>query len=121
MLYIMEFIKNLSTTYLLVFFKFSIISDFELCFDSTQEYQFRSMRLQNIIFSYIRPTALQPNIQAVMACFVTNLAACVGGITWVLLDYRHEKKYSALGFCCGAVAGLVCITPGSGYVGPASR
>lgn len=73
--------------------------------------------------------ALQPNIQAVMACFVTNLSACVGGITWVLLDYRylklrnqidiakmvkesneqvfklcrHEKKYSALGFCAGAV------------------
>lgn len=42
-----------------------------------------------------------------MACFVTNLSACVGGLTWVLLDYRHEKKYSALGFCAGAVAGLV--------------
>lgn len=65
--------------------------------------------------------ALVPNIQAVMACFVTNLAACVGGLTWVLLDYRHEHKYSTLGFCAGAVAGLVCITPGSGYVGPASR
>lgn len=60
-------------------------------------------------------------MQAVMACFVTGLSAAVGGITWVLLDYRHEKKYSALGFCVGAVAGLVCITPACGFVGPASR
>ncbi|OXA52020.1 ammonium transporter 1 [Folsomia candida] len=71
-------------------------------------------------FGFNGGSALQPNIQAVMACFVTNLSACVGGITWVLLDYRHEKKYSALGFCAGAVAGLVCITPACGYVGPGS-
>lgn len=65
-------------------------------------------------------TALQPNMQAVMACFVTSLSGAVGGITWVLLDYRHEKKYSALGFCVGAVAGLVCCTPACGFIGPAS-
>lgn len=53
-----------------------------------------------------------------MAIFVTNLAAAVGGITWVLMDYRLEKKWSTVGFCSGAVAGLVCITPGSGYVQP---
>ncbi len=58
-------------------------------------------------FGFNGGSALQPNIQAVMACFVTNLSACVGGLTWVLLDYRHEQKYSALGFCAGAVAGLV--------------
>lgn len=56
-----------------------------------------------------------------MACFVTSLSGAVGGITWVFLDYRHEKKYSALGFCIGAVAGLVCCTPACGYIGPASR
>lgn len=66
-------------------------------------------------------SALEPNMRAVMACFVTNLSAAVGGITWVLLDYRHEKKYSALGFCVGAVSGLVAITPACGFVGPASR
>ncbi|OXA39790.1 Ammonium transporter 1 [Folsomia candida] len=71
-------------------------------------------------FGFNGGSALQPNVQAVMAAFVTNLSACVGGITWVLLDYRLEKKYSALGFCVGAVAGLVTITPACGYVGPAS-
>lgn len=66
-------------------------------------------------------TALQPNMQAVTTCFVTCLSGAVGGITWVLLDYRHEKKYSALGFCVGAVAGLVCCTPACGFISPASR
>ncbi|KAJ7054025.1 ammonium transporter AmtB-like domain-containing protein [Mycena amicta] len=57
------------------------------------------------------------------ACIVTNLAASVGGLTWMLWDYRIEKKWSAvaMGFCSGAIAGLVAITPGSGFVGsPAS-
>jgi Amt family ammonium transporter len=32
-------------------------------------------------------------------------------------DYRLERKWSAVGFCSGAIAGLVAITPGSGFVG----
>lgn len=32
-------------------------------------------------------------------------------------DYRIERKWSAVGFCSGAIAGLVAITPGSGFVG----
>ncbi|CAL8148012.1 unnamed protein product [Orchesella dallaii] len=71
-------------------------------------------------FGFNGGSALSPNIQAVLACFVSNLSASVGGITWLLMDYRHEKKFSAMGFCAGAVAGLVCITPGCGYVSPAS-
>lgn len=71
-------------------------------------------------FGFNGGSALAPSMQAVLACYVSNLAASVGGLTWLLLDYRHEKKWSALGFCCGAVAGLVCITPGCGYVSPAS-
>jgi len=37
-------------------------------------------------------------------------------MTWVLLDYRLERKWSAVGWCSGAVVGLVAITPGSGFV-----
>jgi len=48
---------------------------------------------------------------------VTNLAASVGGLTWMLWDYRLERKWSVVGFCSGAVSGLVAITPGSGFVG----
>jgi hypothetical protein len=32
-------------------------------------------------------------------------------------DYRTEKRWTIVGFCSGAIAGLVAITPGSGYVG----
>lgn len=58
------------------------------------------------------------NLRAIMACMVTNLAASCAGLTWMLLDYRLEKKWSTIGFCSGAVAGLVAITPASGYVTP---
>jgi len=69
-------------------------------------------------FGFNAGSALSANLRAVMAAVVTNLAACVGGITWCLVDYRLEGKWSTVGFCSGVVAGLVAITPGSGYVAP---
>jgi len=68
-------------------------------------------------FGFNGGSAGAANLRAVQACIVTNLAASVGGITWMLWDYRLERKWSAVGFCSGAVSGLVAITPGSGYVG----
>ncbi|KAK3941510.1 ammonium transporter [Diplogelasinospora grovesii] len=69
-------------------------------------------------FGFNAGSALSANMRAVMAAVVTNLAACVGGITWCVLDYRLERKWSTVGFCSGVVAGLVSITPGSGFVPP---
>lgn len=63
-------------------------------------------------FGFNAGSALSANLRAVMAAVVTNLSASVGGITWCLLDYRVEKKWSTIGFCSGVVAGLVTITPG---------
>jgi len=72
-------------------------------------------------FGFNGGSALSANLRAAMACTVTNLAASTAGLTWMLWDYRIEKKWSAVGFCSGAIAGLVAITPGSGFVGaPAS-
>ena len=72
-------------------------------------------------FGFNGGSALAANLRATMAIVVTNTSAAVGGLTWMLLDYRIEKKLSAVSFCSGAIAGLVSITPGSGYVGaPAS-
>jgi Amt family ammonium transporter len=68
-------------------------------------------------FGFNGGSALSANLRAAQACIVTNLAASVGGLTWMIWDYRIERKWSAVGFCSGAVAGLVAITPGSGYVG----
>jgi Amt family ammonium transporter len=67
-------------------------------------------------FGFNAGSALAANMRAVMAAVVTNLAASVGGITWCVLDYRLERKWSTVGFCSGVVAGLVAITPGSGFV-----
>jgi Amt family ammonium transporter len=68
-------------------------------------------------FGFNGGSALSANLRAVQACIVTNVAASVGGLTWMLLDYRLERKWSAVGFCSGAVSGLVGITPAAGYVG----
>lgn len=66
-------------------------------------------------------SALGANLRAVQATLVTIVASATGGITWMLWDFRLERKWSAVGFCSGVISGLVAITPASGYVGtPAS-
>ncbi|KAL8344189.1 hypothetical protein RB601_004626 [Gaeumannomyces tritici] len=67
-------------------------------------------------FGFNGGSALGANLRAVMSLLVTNIAAGVGGITWCLLDYRLERKWSTIGFCSGVIAGLVAITPAAGYV-----
>jgi ammonium transporter, Amt family len=69
-------------------------------------------------FGFNAGSALSANLRAVMAAVNTNLSAAVGGVTWCLIDYRLERKFSTVGFCSGVVAGLVCVTPGSGYIPP---
>ena len=53
---------------------------------------------------------------AASAFVVTNTAAAAATITWVLASYLHKGKVSVVGAACGAVAGLVAITPASGFV-----
>lgn len=54
-----------------------------------------------------------------MACIVSNLAASVGGLTWLIIDFiQLERRWGAIGWCSGAVAGLVAITPAAGFVPP---
>jgi len=48
----------------------------------------------------------------------TTLATAVASFTWAMLEYVLRGKPSVLGFCSGAVAGLVVITPACGYVDP---
>jgi len=55
---------------------------------------------------------------AAMAMVVTQLAAAAAALAWMLCEWRVHGKPSALGIASGAVAGLVAITPASGYVGP---
>jgi len=61
------------------------------------------------------------NLKAGMSIATTNTCAAMAGLTWMFMDYRLERKWSVVGFCTGAIAGLVAITPAAGFVGvPAS-
>jgi Amt family ammonium transporter len=53
-----------------------------------------------------------------MALLVTQVAAATAVLAWCLAEYLVFKKASLLGACSGAIAGLVAITPASGFVGP---
>jgi Amt family ammonium transporter len=69
-------------------------------------------------FGFNAGSALASGGLAGSAFLATHIAAAVAGITWIGLDCLVHKKPTALGFATGAVAGLVAITPASGFVGP---
>ncbi|MBI4298654.1 MAG: ammonium transporter [Chloroflexi bacterium] len=68
-------------------------------------------------FGFNAGSALHANGQAVSAFLVTNTAAAAAGLTWGMLSQLHRKRMSAVGVATAVVAGLVAITPASGYVG----
>jgi len=53
-----------------------------------------------------------------MATAVTHISAAMAGSTWMLIEWTSRGKPSVLGIATGAMAGLVAITPASGFVGP---
>ncbi|CCF56952.1 hypothetical protein KAFR_0B06560 [Kazachstania africana CBS 2517] len=61
-------------------------------------------------------SALTPDLRAAYAFANTNLSAVSSGMTWCLLDYRSEKKWSTVGLCSGIICGLVAATPSSGCI-----
>ncbi len=67
-------------------------------------------------FGFNAGSALAINTLAVSAFAATNTAAAAAGLSWMFFDVLKGKKPSVLGFCIGAVVGLVAITPGAGYV-----
>ncbi len=69
-------------------------------------------------FGFNGGSALFSNAQAVSAFTVTQVAAATAGVVWTLVEWVHRKKPTALGFASGLVAGLVAITPASGFVDP---
>ena len=68
-------------------------------------------------FGFNAGSALGANGLAVSAFATTNTAAAAAGLSWMFFDVLKGKKPSVLGFCIGAVVGLVAITPGAGFVG----
>ncbi|MCE5198964.1 MAG: ammonium transporter [Armatimonadota bacterium] len=69
-------------------------------------------------FGFNSGSALGANGLAANAFVVTNTAAATAAIAWLIIEWIHRGKPTALGAASGAVAGLVGITPASGFVGP---
>jgi Amt family ammonium transporter len=69
-------------------------------------------------FGFNGGSAISSGAWAANGFVVTNLAASAGGLTWMILDWIVTRKPTAVGTCAGVVAGLVAITPASGYVYP---
>ncbi len=67
-------------------------------------------------FGFNAGSAGAANALAVSAFATTNTAAAAAGLSWMFFDVLRGEKPSVLGFCIGAVVGLVAITPASGYV-----
>jgi ammonium transporter, Amt family len=67
-------------------------------------------------FGFNAGSALGAGPLAASAFATTNTASAAAGLCWVLFDSVRGKKPSALGFCIGAVVGLVAITPAAGFV-----
>lgn len=71
-------------------------------------------------FGFNAGSAVASGALATSAFVVTNTAAGAASLTWILMDCIVRKKPTVLGAASGAVAGLVGITPASGFVGPLS-
>ncbi|MBI2730021.1 MAG: ammonium transporter [Sphingobacteriales bacterium] len=67
-------------------------------------------------FGFNAGSALGANALSVSAFATTNTAAAAAGLSWMFFDVARGKKPSVLGFCIGAVVGLVAITPAAGFV-----
>ena len=67
-------------------------------------------------FGFNAGSALGANGLSASAFATTNTAAAAAGLSWMFFDVAKGKKPSVLGFCIGAVVGLVAITPGAGFV-----
>jgi len=69
-------------------------------------------------FGFNAGSALAANSSAGMAMAVTQIATAAAALTWMFAEWTIKGKPSILGIITGAIAGLVAITPASGYVDP---
>jgi Amt family ammonium transporter len=69
-------------------------------------------------FGFNGGSALNASMRSMVAVWNTNCAACTGVLGSVLFRYVKKRKFSVIGACEGAIAGLVGVTPAAGYVDP---
>jgi Amt family ammonium transporter len=71
-------------------------------------------------FGFNAGSAAASGALATSAFVVTNTAAAAAALSWMVVEWISRGKPTVLGAASGAVAGLVAITPASGFVGPLS-
>jgi Amt family ammonium transporter len=69
-------------------------------------------------FGFNGGSALGSNGLAGSALTASQVAAAAAALSWMVVEWQHRGKPTALGFASGLVAGLVAVTPASGYVTP---
>jgi Amt family ammonium transporter len=69
-------------------------------------------------FGFNAGSAVASNALAGSAFMNTQVATAMAALAWMVVEWIERKKPSLLGLCSGAVAGLVAITPASGFVNP---
>jgi Amt family ammonium transporter len=69
-------------------------------------------------FGFNAGSAVTSGANAGMAMAVTQIATAAAALGWMIVEWMFKGKPSVLGICSGAVAGLVAITPASGFVEP---
>jgi Amt family ammonium transporter len=69
-------------------------------------------------FGFNAGSALTSGWLAALAFMTTHLGAAGGALGWLLVEWKHRGKPTALGIASGLVAGLVAITPAAGFVTP---
>ncbi len=69
-------------------------------------------------FGFNAGSAVASDGRAGLAMAVTHIAAAAGAISWMAAEWIVRRRPSLLGLCSGLVAGLVAITPASGFVSP---
>ena len=69
-------------------------------------------------FGFNAGSALAVNEITTLAFINTQIGGAFAGVTWMILDWKLQKKPTVVGFCVGAVAGLATVTPAAGFVAP---
>ncbi|MFL6663216.1 MAG: ammonium transporter [Rhizobacter sp.] len=68
-------------------------------------------------FGFNAGSAFEAGSRAAGALLATQVAACAGAMLWGTCEYLRRGQWSVLGTMSGAIAGLIAVTPASGYVG----
>jgi Amt family ammonium transporter len=68
-------------------------------------------------FGFNAGSAFEASTRAAGALLATQVGACAGAMFWGICEYAKRGQWSVLGSFTGAIAGLIAVTPASGYVG----